>query len=119
MDVFIQNVLYHPLAFIGAGISFLAVITFLMFLRGFMSGVMYLFTLNGNDDFLKAARIRVLWAFLLLVFFFAIWQVIQWVGALVTNSEWPAGTGLGVTLLIFLFVLQWTVHYYTKIEKGH
>lgn len=118
MDVFIANVIYNPLPIIGALFSFLAVVALLVFLRGFLSGVMYLFTLNGNDDFLFHARIRVLWGFLLLVFFFAAWEVVRFVGALLTGGEWPRGLGLAVFLLLFLFNVSWAAHYYAKKEKG-
>jgi len=118
MDTFIANVLQNPLPIVGATISFFAVVAFLVFLRGFLSGVMYLFTLNGNDDFLLHARIRVLWGFLLLVFFFAIWEVVRWVLALFTGDEWPRGLSLAVTLLIILFILQGAVHLYSKKEKS-
>ncbi|MBP9711186.1 MAG: hypothetical protein KBD50_02935 [Candidatus Pacebacteria bacterium] len=118
MDAFIVNVLYNPLPIIGAALSFLAVIVFLVFLRGFLSSVLYLFTLNGNDDFLLHSRIRVVWAFLLLVFFFSIWEVVRWIGALLTGGEWPRGIGLATTLLITLFILQWALRFYAKKEKG-
>jgi hypothetical protein len=119
MDAFIANVFYNPLPFIGAVISFFAVVAFLVFLRGFLSGVMYLFTLNGNDDFLLPARIRVAWGFLLLVFFFCLWQYIRFAGALITGSVWPLGLWLATVLLSTLFVLQWSLHFYAHKEKGH
>lgn len=103
MDAFLANILYNPLPLIGSVLSVGAVFAFLLFLRGFLSGVMYLFTLNGNDDFLKPARVRVLWAFLLLVFIFSLWEVTRWLGAVVTGSPAPGGLGLAIILFILLF----------------
>lgn len=118
MDAFIANVFYNPLPLIGALLSFLAVATFLVFLRGFLSSVMYLFTLNGNDDFLLHARRRVSWSFLMLVFLFCLWQYVRFVGALITDTPWPRGLWLATVLLVSMFVIQWALHLYKKKEKG-
>jgi uncharacterized membrane protein len=118
MDAFIANVLYNPLPLIGAMLSFFAALVFLVFLRGFLSSVMFLFTLNGNDDFLLNARKRVTWAFLLLVFFFCLWQIIRFVGAIITGGEWPAGLSLAIILLIALFVINRALTWYKKKETG-
>src|SRR3989344_5184241 len=102
MDVFITNILYNPLPALGAALSIVAVFAFLVLLRGFLSGAMYLVTLNGNDDFLRPARIRVLWGFFLLVGIFSLWQIIRWVGAVITGGPWPDGLLLAIILLILL-----------------
>jgi hypothetical protein len=97
MDVVWINFLYNPLLPIGILFSLLAVLAFLVALRGFLSGVLYIFTLNGNDDFNKAARIRVMWGFLLLIFLWSLWQVFVFIGAIVTGS--PISPGFFMLLL--------------------
>lgn len=104
MDAVWINFFYHPLTPLGILMSGLAVLAFLVLLRGFLSSVMYLFTLNGNDDFLKPARIRVLWAFLLLILFFCIWELLRWVGTILTGDPPPRGLGTATVLLIVLGV---------------
>lgn len=118
MDAFLANVLYNPLPVIGAFISFLAVVAFLVFLRGFLSSVIFLVTLNGNDEFLLNARKRVTWSFLLLVFFFCSWQLIRFVGAVITGGEWPGGLGLAITLLITIFAINRMLTWYKNKETG-
>ncbi len=102
MDAVWINFLYNPLIPIGILLSFLAVCAFLLFLRGFLSGALYLFTLNGNDEFLKPARIRVLWSFMLLVLLFGMWEMFKWLGTLITGDPSPPGRGLAHVLLILL-----------------
>lgn len=118
MDVFIANIIYNPLTLIGGILGFGAVAAFLIFLRGFLSSVMYLFTLNGNDDFLLHARIRVMWGLLLLVFLFSLWEYARFIGALMTGGEWPRGLGLATFLLITLAILHLAATLYSKKEKG-
>lgn len=114
MDAVWINFLYHPLLPIGILLSGLSALAFLTFLRGFLSSVMYLFTLNGNDDFLKPARIRVMWGFMLLVFFFCLWQMLKWVGALLTNSPAPEGLSVAFPLLWLLGAAIWGAKYLKK-----
>jgi hypothetical protein len=102
MDAVWINFLYNPLLPLGILLSFLAALAFLTFLRGFLSGVLYIFTLNGNDDFLKAARIRVFWGFLLAILFWIMWQVLLWVGAILTGDPAPSGLPLA-----FIFSLPY------------
>ncbi len=117
MDAVWINFFYHPLLPLGILISVLATFVFLNFLRGFSSGVLYLLTLNGNDDFLKAARIRVLWSFLLLVLLFCIWQMLQWLGAILTGGPSPRGLGLAQFFLICLTVIIVGVRVWRNQEK--
>jgi hypothetical protein len=114
MDAVWINFFYNPLLPLGILLSVLAAFAFLVFLRGFLSGTGYLFTLNGNDELGKLARIRVMWGFLLLVLFFCIWQALRWVGAVLTGSETPPGLGLTLILFILLMVGVWLVHFLKK-----
>lgn len=114
MDIVWINFLYNPLLPIGILLSVLAAFAFLLFLRGFLSGALYLFTLNGNDDFLKPARVRVLWAFFLLVFFWCVWQTLLWIGSILTGKETPPGLGLAIVLFILLFVARWGANFLKK-----
>jgi hypothetical protein len=114
MDAVWINFLYHPLIPLGILLAALSVLAFLVFLRGFLSGALYLITLNGNDDFNKHARIRVFWGFLLLVFFFSLWQMLQWVGALFTGTPSPPGRFSAHVLLVLLGLAIWGAKYLKK-----
>lgn len=114
MEHFIINVLFNPMPVIGAFLSIVAALAFLVLLRGFLSGVMYLFTLNGNDDFLLHARIRVLWGFMLLVFFWSVWEIARWVYALFTNTPRPGTLGIALFLLLILGAATWGARFLIK-----
>jgi len=114
MDAVWINFLYNPLIPIGIFLSVCATFTFLVFLRGFLSGVLYLVTLNGNDDFLKHARQRTLWAFLMLIFLWSVWQMFLFIGSVLTGSPTPAGFGLAVVCLILFFVAYQSAKYLKK-----
>ena len=117
MDAVWINFLYNPLLPIGILFALLAVLAFLVSLRGFLSGVLYVFTLNGNDDFNKAARTRVFWGFLLLVFFWSLWQVFLWIGAILTGGETPLGLAVAVIFFILLLVARWGANFLkTKVD---
>ncbi len=116
-DVWI-NFVYNPLPILGSVLAFFAAIAFLVFLRGFLSGLMYLFTLNGNDDFMKQGRIRVLWAYLLIFLIFGLWEVLRWIVAVINGTPRPATFGLALTILIALYAVHRAVFYYKKKEEG-
>lgn len=118
MDAVWINFLYNPLLPLGILLSFLAALAFLVFLRGFFSAVLYLFTLNGNDDFTKLSRIRVFWAFLLLIFFWSVWQILLWMGAILTGNPAPRGLTLAVIFFIVLATAQWGAKYLRKEVPG-
>jgi len=118
MDAVWINFLYHPLLPLGVLLSLLSAIAFLLFLRGFLSGAIYLFTLNGNDDQMKNARIRVLWAFLLLMLFFSIWEMLKWAGAILTGAPTPPGVWVAQIFLVILSITVWGTKTWNKKEKG-
>lgn len=111
MDAVWINFLYNPLLPLGAVLSLIAAFAFLEFLRGFLSSVIYLFTLNGNDEFLKAARVRVMWSFLLLIALYCTWQFLQWIGALLTGGPSPKGLVMAIILLNLLILGNWGAGY--------
>ena len=114
MDAVWINFLYNPLIPIGMLLAVLAAFAFLLFLRGFLSGFLYLFTLNGNDEFLHPARVRVLWSFLLLLMLFCIWEFLRWVGSLFSGNPAPGGIGFAVFLFILLLIGVWGAKYMKK-----
>lgn len=118
MDVVWINFLYNPLLPLGIIFSVLGAFAFLLFLRGFLSGALYLFTLNGNDDFLKNARIRVLWAFFLLVFLWSAWQQVLWLAAILTGNPTPAGVPLSIVCLLLLFAAYQLAKFIKKKVPG-
>lgn len=114
MDAVWINFFYHPLIPLGILFAVLSTFAFLLFLRGFLSGAIYLVNLNGNDDFLRPARQRVLWAFLLLVLFFCVWEFLRWIGAVLTGEPTPRGVGTAIVLFTLLMLAVWGGKYLKK-----
>jgi hypothetical protein len=92
---------------IGALLSFLAAWSFLIFLRGFLSGISYVFSDNGNADHMGHYSVRTVWGFLLLIPIFVIWEVLRGVatwfgyGNANTTTTWVMIV-LGVIVAIFI-----------------
>lgn len=62
---------------IGALLSFLAAWSFLIFLRGFLSGIPYVFSDNGNEEHMDHYSVRSTWGFLLLIPIFVLWEILR------------------------------------------
>ena len=63
--------------YIGGLFAGLAVFSFLLFLRGFLTGIPELFTNNSNYAHLRIAYTRAVWATFLLVIMFATWEIVR------------------------------------------
>lgn len=77
METLLNNFLSDPMFYIGAIFAGFAVLAFLTFLRGFLTGAPELFTNNSNYEHLRIAYTRVLWGTFLLVIIFAVWEVLR------------------------------------------
>ena len=106
MESYLNSFLSDPLFYIGAAFSIAAVFAFLIFLRGFLTGIPELFTNNSNYEHLRVAYTRVLWGTALLVIIFSAWEVIRlvasWFGV-GTTSPGLAGTIIVIVLVGFVW----------------
>ena len=105
MSTFILWLIANPLFFIGAIISFVACLGFLIFLRGFLLGLNQLFYIDGHDDFVALARIRVTWGLVLMVNMFVLWVAVRGVATLLGFDTVEAGTTMRILVPYALVVV--------------
>lgn len=81
MEFFFDSFLANPLFYIGATLAIVAAIGFLMFLGGFMSGIMPALKDNGNSAYISHQRMYVIWGLYLLIITFILWRVVSWIAS--------------------------------------
>lgn len=84
MEIFFGFIYANPYLSIAYVFAFFAAIAFLVFLRGFLSGFMPLFTLEGHSGHMAHHRTRAVWGVLLLAFIFVLWEIVRWFAGLFT-----------------------------------
>ena len=78
MGGFIDSFFANPLWYIGFVLAFVAALSFLVFLRGFLSGLPNLFTLSAHEGHQRRHRVRITWGVILLIFLYIIWEILRW-----------------------------------------
>ena len=81
METLLNHFFSDPMFYIGGFFAGLAVLAFLTFLRGFLTGIPELFTNNSNYDHLRIAYTRALWGMFFLIIIFAVWEVVRFVAS--------------------------------------
>lgn len=76
------NLLSDPLWFIGLVFALLGALAFLVFLRGFLSGVPHFFTLSSHEEHITHHRTRIMWGFWSMVVLFILWRIVAWIADL-------------------------------------
>ena len=76
----LESFVANPLYYIGALFSVLAALAFLVFLRGFLGGIVKAFTMNASDSHMEHARTYSVWGVFLLALLFVLWEIIRWIG---------------------------------------
>ena len=99
IEYFVYSLVTHPVFSLGFILAFAAGFSFLIFLRGFLSGAGHMFTIDHHDHHLFEARTRAVWGVVLLLDIFLIWVTIRSVAALF------GGTPVDVSLTITIYVL--------------
>ena len=94
---FVYSIVLHPIYSIGFILSFAAGFSFLIFLRGFLSGVGHIFTIDHHDDHQDHARVRAIWGVVLLYEIFMLWVLVR------TVASFFGGPTINVTLTCWLF----------------
>jgi len=118
MADFIYSLVLHPLYSIGFLLSFAAGFAFLIFLRGFLSGVGHLFTIDHHRHHLDDARLRAVWGTVLLFDIFMVWVAIRTVASFFGG---PA-INIPVTETIFVLYILWQLIAWLILPpppKGH
>lgn len=73
-----------PFHYVELLFAFLAAISFLVFLRGWLGGIGNVFKMNGHDGHLEHAYVRQVWGVLLLGGLFFVWEIVRtiasWIG---------------------------------------
>jgi len=77
MNEFIPWILANPLFCIGSIISLVAAIGFLIFLRGFLLGLHQILYIDGHDEHIEHARLRVSWGLVLMINMFVLWVFVR------------------------------------------
>ena len=99
-----------PFHYLEVLFAFLAAISFLVFLRGWLGSVGNVFKMNGHDEHLEHAYTRQVWGALLLAALFYVWEIVRtmasWIGFndgnQTTLGYWFAG--IGIVVWIFMFI---------------
>lgn len=74
-----------PMFYLGYLFAFAAAIAFLIFLRGFLSGLPKVFTMDWHEEHQEHHRVRVTWGFFLLLYLFVVWQLVRFVAGGVSS----------------------------------
>ncbi len=74
----IELIITNPLADIEIAFSVAAGLAFLLFLRGFLSGLKQLSTIDENVEHLEHYRTRAIHGVTLLVVIFIAWEAFRW-----------------------------------------
>jgi hypothetical protein len=72
----------NPFFIIGALLSFVAALAFLVFLRGFLSGIQNAFLQQSHAGHHREHRLRTIWGVLLLIVIFIVWEIVRWFAGL-------------------------------------
>ncbi len=75
----------HPMLYVGYAFAFVAAIAFLVFLRGFLSGLPKVFTMDWHEEHQEHHRVRVTWGFFMLLYLFIVWEIVRWLVGSVTG----------------------------------
>lgn len=80
LNIFFAN----PLLYIGGVFALCAALAFLIFLAGMGGGTIHLFTIHENANHMEHARTRAVWGLFLLAVLFVLWELLRWVGAVLS-----------------------------------
>lgn len=117
MAHFVYSLVTHPLYSLGFILSFAAGFAFLIFIRGFFSGVGHLLTIDHHDEHMAHSRFRAVWGVVLLVDIFMLWVAVR------TVASFFGGPAIDVSLTetIFGLYILWQIValFILPKSKGH
>lgn len=77
MESIIIALVSDPLYYIGMVLAAAGAGAFLLFMRGFASGVGNLFHMHGHEGHLEHARVRIVWGLYLCMLLLGVWQILR------------------------------------------
>ncbi|HVV15498.1 MAG TPA: hypothetical protein VHD55_03820 [Candidatus Paceibacterota bacterium] len=112
MPVLIEGVISNPYTLVVVALSLAGAFAFITFLRGTLSGLKQLTTINENAEELEHFRTYAIWGVALMAFWFALWETIRVVLAFVQGEPMPPG------LWVAAIFAAGTVIYLLKLAFG-
>lgn len=109
MEFFFDSVYANPYLTLAGAFAFFAAISFLLFLRGFFSGIIPVFTIEGHEGHMLEHRVRAVWGLMLLLALFTIWEIVRVLGAFLSGAggPWPGWlVVLGFVWLVYFVLYQ-------------
>lgn len=73
----IDTIATHPYSDLVVLMTFFGALSFVTFLRGFLTGLPHLFTINVHAEHLEHSRVYAVWGVLLLAWLFMLWEGIR------------------------------------------
>ncbi len=106
MESVLNNFLSTPLYYVGLPVSALAVLSLLVFIRGFVAGAGYVFGDNGHIEHQDHAEARVTWGTLLLAFIFIFWECLRFIASWFGVGTYSVPTGTIMLTIAAIWVLS-------------
>lgn len=100
----VQAFLADPLLYIGMVLSAYAVLSFLTFLNGFISGSGHILGNSGHAEHQLHARVRTITGLLNVAAVFVIWEFIRFVGSWFGYTTMSTGVGITATLILVVWM---------------
>ncbi|HVZ76096.1 MAG TPA: hypothetical protein VG934_02370 [Candidatus Paceibacterota bacterium] len=85
----IDTIVSHPYSDLVVLMTFFGALSFVTFLRGLLTGLPHLFTINVHAEHLEHSRVYVVWGVLLLAWLFMLWEGIRVVTAFFEGQVLP------------------------------
>lgn len=104
-----------PYVWLGYLFAFGAACAIVLFLQGFFSGLLPLFTQEGNDEHMHKHRVRATWGVLMLFTLFTLWELIRTAANLFIEVGSLSLTSYEVLGLLWLVFFVW---YQLVIKKA-
>jgi hypothetical protein len=109
-------IIANPLYYIGVVVVSLAVLSFLVYLRGFISGVGHIFDDGAHIEHQHHADQRTIWGALLLIVIFILWETLRTTFGLFSGTA-TATPVIGITLAIIWAIVIWWL-FFAEPSKG-
>lgn len=108
LNGFLFGVYSNAFGYVEILFAFLAAISFLVFLRGWLGGIGNVIKMNGHDEHLNHAYVRQVWGVMLLAALFFVWEVVRmvasWFGLVPAHPTTHTWAMLGIAAVVAAYV---------------
>jgi uncharacterized membrane protein len=111
MNSFWDTVLATPFHYIEMLIAFLAALSFLVYLRGFLGSVGNIVRISGHEEHVEHAQVRVIWGLYLLIFLFVFWEILRTIAIWLGFQDGDPSLGLWLAGII---AVVWVLRFIKK-----